>query len=454
VDVYIPKGSTPGLFTGTVTVTEGANLSYQIPVELTVRNFTLPDTPSAKTMLYLGYPDIARRYTGISWPNANSTQDTATKLIRDRHFLMAHRHKISLIDQDPGATAHSADRPRTEWISRLDGTLFTAANGYAGPGVGVGNGVYSIGTYGSWSWRSSATEAIMRTRTDAWETWFQANFPNVERFLYLIDESTNYTQTQQWASWVANNPGVGGQLPTFATLDLPSSVNNVPSLNIAATWFGVGDSTTWTNALATHRSRANHRYYQYNGKRPSQGSFATEDDGVALRELPWAQYKKGVDRWFFWESTYYNDYQGGRGQNDLFNNALTFGGAPTYDSVRGLLGWNTSNGDGVLFYPGTDTVFPADSYGVQGPIASLRLKHWRRGIQDVDYLTLAAASGPAQVAAIVNTRVPKAMWDYGISDPADPTWVRTDISWSTNPDDWESSRAALADIIEGSGLYP
>jgi hypothetical protein len=39
-----------------------------------------------------------------------------------------------------------------------------------------------------------------------------------------------------------------------------------------------------------------------------------------------------------------------------------------------------------------------------------------------------------------------------VSDPQDPTWVRTDISWSTDPDDWEAARAELADIIEGARL--
>jgi len=117
--------------------------------------------------------------------------------------------------------------------------------------------------------------------------------------------------------------------------------------------------------------------------------------------------------------------------------------------VRGQAGWNYFNGDGVLFYPGTDTRFPAESYGLSGPFASLRLKMWRRGIQDVDYLTLAAAINPTRTAQIVNEMVPLVLWEYGVDDPDDPTWVRTDISWSTNPDDWEAARAELADIIEG-----
>jgi hypothetical protein len=36
-----------------------------------------------------------------------------------------------------------------------------------------------------------------------------------------------------------------------------------------------------------------------------------------------------------------------------------------------------------------------------------------------------------------------------VDNQADPTYRRTDISWSVNPDDWEQARSQLADIIEG-----
>lgn len=74
------------------------------------------------------------------------------------------------------------------------------------------------------------------------------------------------------------------------------------------------------------------------------------------------------------------------------------------------------------------------------------------GGQDGDYLELAKALNPARVQEIVNQMVPKALWEYGVNDPNDPTWVRTDISWSTNPDVWEAARAELADIIVNQGV--
>jgi hypothetical protein len=189
----------------------------------------------------------------------------------------------------------------------------------------------------------------------------------------------------------------------------------------------------------------------YNGMRPASGSFATEDEGVAIREVAWGQYKKKIDRWFFWNATYYNDYQGGRGDTNLFKTAQTFGGAATRDANLGMSGWNASNGDGVLFYPGTDAIFSAESLGMAGPIASLRLKFWRRGIQDVDYLTLAARINPAAVDAIVKSMVPKVLWEVGVDDPSDPTWALTPISWSIDPDKWEAARRQLAGIIAGTG---
>jgi hypothetical protein len=168
---------------------------------------------------------------------------------------------------------------------------------------------------------------------------------------------------------------------------------------------------------------------------------------VALREQPWGQYKKKIDRWFWWEATYYDDNQQGLGTVDLFNSADTFGVGAS-DPVYGTNGG--ANGNGVLLYPGTDTLFPSSSYAIAGPIASLRLKHWRRGLEDVDYLTLAAAIDATAVAAIVDKVVPSVLWEQQCHDPAsDCSYTYAPVSWSDDPNDWESARAQLAHIIDG-----
>jgi hypothetical protein len=455
-DIYIPKTAPAGVYTGTITITENGVTTWQVPTQLRVRDFTLPDLPTAKTMVFYSFENINDRYLGQEYPDPGTAAYTESLRIVDRHFQLAHRHKVSLID---GTLDTPADVNQT-WIDRLSGALFTPARGYDGPGVGVGNNVLSIGTYGGWSWRNG-TKADMWANTDAWVNWFdsQAFTTPTDYFLYLIDESDDYPRIEGWAAWMDENPGPGRRLMSMATIPLPEAMTNTPSLDIPTSGAGFGITSEWENALAALRADPSKHFWMYNGSRPGSGSFATEDDGVALRELAWGQYKKGAERWFYWESTYYVNFQcygyyDPRSQTNVFQQAQTFGCYSYDDPSRGQAGWNYFNGDGVLFYPGTDTRFPTDSYGLKGPFASLRLKLWRRGIQDHDYLTLAATINPTRTQEIVQQMVPKVLWEYDVDDPSDPTWVRTDISWSTDPDDWEAARAELADIIEEAASCP
>lgn len=448
-DIYIPKNQSAGQYHGTITIKEGGVITRQVPIQLVVRNFMLPDAPSAKTMLYYSSSNISRRYVGSLFPSPTSAAGIKARQIRDRHFLMAHRHKISLIGDEANDCGSSADAPCAEWLPRLNGSLFTSANGYDGPGVNTGNGVYSIGTYGNWGWKSGG-QAAMNTHLDSYASWFAANAPGAEYFLYLADESADTAQMQTWAQYILNNTGLGRNVKSFATVALPTAASAIPTLDIVASTLGVGIPSVWQSLVDSYTSSSRKRFYMYNGHRPASGTFATEDDGVALREIPWSQFKKKINRWFFWESTYYDNFQGGMGQTNVFRTALTFGAYSSNHASLGQTGTNYTNGEGVLFYPGTDTLFPGDSYGVNGPFASLRLKYWRRGIQDVDYLTLAAAINPTAVNTLVNSLVPKVLWEYGVTDPSDPTWVRTDISWPINPDTWEAARSQLATLIEGT----
>jgi hypothetical protein len=455
VDIYIPKDAEAGLYTGAVTVHEGGDTAHAVPVELTVRDFTLPDLPSAKTMLYVESEEVSDQYLGQRYLETDDPAYTQALALDDRHFQLAHRHKISLIgdmnDSTPGEQMDDA------WTARLSGELFTPDRGYAGVGVGVGNNVYSIGTYGSWPWQDG-TQADMWTNADEWVTWFedQSFATPTEYFLYLEDEpdADRFPDLQQWAEWIHGNPGPGERLKSLVTIPLPDAMAEIPDLDITASGSDIGIASEWDSALESLRADPEKLLYFYNGTRPATGSFAIEDDGVALRMIPWAQRKLEIDRWFYWASTYYTNYacygyEDPAGQTNVFQQAQTFGCADEDDESLGESGWNYFNGDGVLFYPGTDSLYPDDSYGVQGPFASLRLKHWRRGIQDADYLAMAAEIDPQRVQEIVDEMVPTVLWEYGVTDPEDPTYVRTDISWSTDPDDWEAARAELADIIEG-----
>jgi len=450
-DIYISKTAPSGIYSGNIEITENGMSTWHIPIHLRVRDFTLPDLPNARTMLVYASENANNRYLGEEYPEPGTSVYAQSLKLADRYFQLTHRHKISLIDG-----VEEIEQMDEAWTDRLSGELFTAVKGYDGVGIGVGNNVYSIGTYGSWSWQGGS-KADMWANTDLWVNWFdaQAFATPTEYFLYLIDESDNYRKIEKWSQWMDNNPGTGRRLMSMATIDLPTAATETASLDVPTSLSDFGITDVWQDVVDAYAANPLKRFYMYNGTRPASGSFAIEDDGVALRQLAWGQYKKGIDRWFYWESTYYVNYQcygydDPRAYVNLFQQAHTYGCYDRDDTSLGQTGWNYFNGDGVLFYPGTDTHYSEESYGVMGPFASLRLKYWRRGIQDVDYLTLAAAINPARTAEIVNEVVPTVLWEYGVSDPEDPTWVHTDISWSIDPDGWEAARAELADIIENA----
>ncbi len=451
-DIYIPKGVPAGSYAGSITILEDGYQTWEIPIHLQVRDFSLPDYPSAPTMVYFSIENINERYLGPKYiyPAPKTDAYAQSQLLADRHFQLAHRHKVSLID---GYTP--IDLMEKLWLPRLTGELFTNDDGYAGVGEGVGNNVYSIGTYGSWPWMSLGQPAMWEN-ADAWVNWFDDHplETPTEYFLYLIDESDDFDQTERWASWMDNNLGPGARLMSLATLDAPTAAALVPSLDIPASSMLVADPLTWAPAVEDFLNDPDKRFYYYNGGRPGSGTLAIEDDGVALRASAWAQYKMSIDRWFYWESTYYNNFQcygnSEEAYTNIFQRAQTFGCYEEDDPELGQTGWNYTNGDGVLFYPGTDAVFPEESYDIMGPLASLRLKLIRRGLQDVDYLSMAAEADPLRTAEIVAEMIPRVLWEYGVDDLDDPTWMYTDISWPTDPDVWEAARAELADIIEGA----
>ena len=442
-DVYIPTAAPSGIYGAVLTVSEGGAVTHKIPVSLQVRNFALPDVPSAKTMLFTSLGDISPRYGGTA----------QTALVNER--LMAHRHRISLIGDD---TNQTGTQPGPDYVSVLDGSFFTAQNGYAGPGTSTGQDVYSIGTYGGIT--EGSTQTQFTNAFNGWETWFEANSPSTERFVYLCDEIACQQSTPTLATqleWWAAISGVGSKLHTMATqglLEAPMTLSDPTSgwpfsqgISSGGASTGGTSAADQSAADAVIAAEPTRRIFSYNGQRPGAGSCATEDDGVALREQPWGQYKKKIDRWFWWEATYYDDNQQGLGTVDLFSSANTFGTA-TSDPTYGTLGG--ANGNGVFMYPGTDVLFPASSYGVAGPIASLRLKHWRRGLQDVDYLALAAAKDATAVSALVNQVVPSVLWEQQCFAPtSDCSYTYAPISWSADPDDWEAARAQLAHIIDG-----
>jgi hypothetical protein len=448
-DIYLGKTLASGLYTGTITVKEGVSTSTTIPVSVRVRNYELPDEPSFKTMAYMSNYNIAYRHHGEHFPSHETEPYLTT---RKRYMQMLHRHGVTPIGDD-NVTSES---PYSDHVMALNGTLYANATGYGNArGVGTGDKVYSIGTYASWQGSWGTTDATdFCTHVSSWTNYFKDNYPSVRSFLYIADETL--TNVEKFATWMSTKTDCrvdGYKVNSFVTYNWPSIQSSAPHIDMpcTTTWIGVS-STTWQTAADAYITNGTTQAWAYTSHPPWTGSiFATEDDGTAPITIPWSAYKMGVQGWFFWESTYWTDSNNESNDVDVWNDAMTFGYYTSADPIKGRTGFQYSNGDGVLMYPGTDSVHADDSYGIQAPFASWRLKMLRRGIQDADYMTLAYAADPAATDAIVSAAVPEVLWEYHCYTLGDCTYGYGPRSFSDDPDDWEAARSDLGDLFEGTG---
>jgi hypothetical protein len=365
-------------------------------------------------MIYYSDSDIAARHGLQPGP---TLRDMAL-----HYHRMAHRHRLELIG---AGTWEEAQGLR----GTLTGEAFLPAAGYHGPGEGVGNGVFSIHTYGR---DLPADESGYRIASDRWVTWLQQHAPGVEYFLYLTDEPKATDEERvRWiaerARWIHQNPGPGRKLPVLVTA--APNAGMVGSVDI---WCTV-TSRYPPGPVAAARDR-DERVWLYCGIRPQTPTDMIDEHGISFRLKPWMAYRHAISRWFTWQSTHWfpnHNEQPNDRPKDIFSDPATF----TVGTPAG-----TGNGDGTLFYPGQDRLFPDQDRGCPGPISSIRMKMYRRGSQDVEYMWLASEKGHrVEVDALTARAAPDSMWQPS------PT-----PRWSTANADYELVRRRLAELLAGS----
>ncbi|WJH32958.1 DUF4091 domain-containing protein [Paenibacillus sp. CC-CFT747] len=105
-------------------------------------------------------------------------------------------------------------------------------------------------------------------------------------------------------------------------------------------------------------------YTSVNPKHPFP-SYHIDDELLSARLLSWMQKDYGVEGNLFWSTTIFKKYDGKQYvPRDVWTDPLAFPGA---------------NGDGYLFYPGTQL-------GIDGPVGTIRLEAIREGMEDYEYL--------------------------------------------------------------------
>jgi hypothetical protein len=327
------------------------------------------------------------------------------------YHRLAHRHRVEFVQ------AYN-EQTLVPLIDRFSGRDFTRDRGYAGPGEGQGNVIAPRTFYGpghEFDERPSAW-----ARSDSWMTFVHEKLPHVITFLYMPDEprAPVYEQILKLADNVHSNPGPGRALPIFVTSSYVAALD--PAIDI---WCA-GPLHFQLDRVARERARGR-EYWFYNGGRPAGAAITIDAPATDPRATIWAAFKHDVRVYFYWYAVHWrhnSQKQGERNQN-VWADSITFDNRKQPNRSPEDEGY--IHGDGVLVYPGEERLHPEEDRGVPGPISTIQLANFRRGLQDHQYLTLARKLGlNAAIDKALQTIVPRVFSDAGprVSFPetADP----------------------------------
>ena len=411
IEIYLGRDLPAGIYHGHLNVSADGT-AIDVPVELELFDFTLPDVNSLPAMVYYDRAQPAL-YHGRDLDAV--------------YHRFAHRHRIELVHEYGCDAANAA-------MSRLRGEDFTPERGYEGPGEGVGNMIvpysfYAPGT--SFNERESAWHY-----SDEWMSFLAERLPDAVTFLYLYDEPgpEQFPMIRRISENIKSNPGPGSRLPLLATRHYTPELDGVIDI-----WDSPAPHYNIEDAEAERARGRDH--WVCNGGRPTGGAIVIDAPATDARMMPWACFKHGVKVYFYWHSVHWrhNAQKPGNPIQNVWANPITFDNRGELDKPVASQGFG--NGDGVLMYPGEDTQHPSEDRGIAGPISTVQLANLRRGLQDHLYLTLARDRGlENEVRDALQAVVPRVFSD---SNGA--------IGFAEDGDAYERARYGLAAAIAATG---
>jgi uncharacterized protein (TIGR03382 family) len=363
VEAHVPADAPAGEYRGSVHVTwDGGEAT--VPVTLTVWPFTLPSTASLKSSFVFSYGAI---------PSEHGLTGDAHAALRALYGQLALDHRVTLSRADDGNS--DLGHMTAVYGPQLDGTERTTLAGA----------------------RLTSFEFVGRSAYGTWASWFDQRGWTDRLFQYTCDEPP---LTCAWTDIPARARTARAATPPVRTL-VTTSIQEADahgvtdSIDIIVPVVNYMDDRPGSKYAGNQRARYDaflagapgRELWLYqscmshgcggtvNMGSPSEAdryftgwpSYVIDASAVRNRAMQWLAFRYDVTGELYFET------------------AMAYGKDPWTNQ------WDFSgNGDGTLFYPGT----PAKIGGTTHvPVASMRLKLIREGMEDYEYLRILADSG-------------------------------------------------------------
>ncbi len=456
VDVYVPESARPGVYKGAIEI--GGPVARRVPVELEVLDVTIPD--AFHYMMCL---------------NNYGTVNHKPEPMRIKYYQLFQRHRVYL-SNDNGRVTPKIDKNtgKIDWATYdrrqaplLDGSAFTGKHSYgAGPMQGTPLVMlqlpfncrikrYDRRRHASQNWPDTfrmgdpAYEKLFKDTVKAFDRhWRQKGWTRTMPVLYAdgADEPTHYKEYEQiryigmliqqakkemssdrirFKVDIGNFANVASRVRQFKSLEGMMQYLD-PAIDF---WccnggtFASGVPLYDVDGVSRRIAGGKLAFYYGTNLPPEQGGSFVDSESVGARvwALIAARYElTGGEIWHF-----------------MVNgaNAWTGPNSASKDGKKRLYGY-------------AQHVYPEKGMGVDfgEPIASIRLKGFRRGQQDAEYVWLARQGGRKELAEeLIRKLIPRALNEVRRL-PRDHVGL-----WPHDPAVFETARRQLGRALAGSG---
>ena len=400
VDVTIPVDASAGVHTATLIITADGAETRHVPVEITVWDFALPMGPTHEN--HFGGVSGVAPYLGMD------AESPEFQVIEERYCAMLADHRINppiphyLLPKagDDGAITidDATDDALSAFVEKYHVTNVDVPRAPFGDILGE-NRAKALAFYRSWY--DYVTKKGWAARS----------------YLYMLDEPNT---PEQYDEVRALGALVHEAAPELRCLVVEQTYTHDPAwgtldeaIDIWCPLFGFVDEASvarvkaegddvWSYTALVQPAPPYHPEYEtVKGENPPY--WELDFPVTAYRVAPWLNRRYGITGLLYWSVVYW----GSPDRN------------PWHDPGFRIR-WN---GEGALLYPGKEV-------GVDGPIASIRLKNLRDGMEDYEYFALLEARGGTE---LVEATVHEAV----------PTWG----SWKQGAEVLPTLRARLAEAL-------